>query len=114
MTAVEAPRAALGVLPLARHEPLRLELAQQRVHRVRVDGDQAAADLADALHQPPAVRRLLAQEVQHEQRQQPGAAQLADERVLRARAARAGGGLGRLQRRGLGDGAIRAARGHRP
>ena len=40
--------------------------------------------------------------------------QLADKRVLRARAARAGGGLGRLQRRGLGDGAIRAARGHRP
>ena len=55
--AVEAPRAALGVLPLAGHEPLRLELAQQRVHGVRVDGDEAAADLADALHQPPAVGR---------------------------------------------------------
>src|SRR5689334_10013235 len=30
--AVEAPRAALGMLPLAGHEPLGLELAQQRVH----------------------------------------------------------------------------------
>ena len=38
--------------------------------------------LAHALHQAPAVGRLLAQEVQHEQRQQAGAAQLADERVL--------------------------------
>ena len=56
--AVEAPRAALGVLPLAGHEALRLELAQQRVHRVRVDRDEAAADLADVLHQPPAVGRL--------------------------------------------------------
>src|ERR671935_387548 len=46
---VEAPRAALGVLPLAGHEALGLELAQQRVHGVRVDGDEAAAGVGDAL-----------------------------------------------------------------
>ena len=85
-------------------------------HRGRQPGEEQAAWREHsphlAYHCQPMVG--VAHEVQHEQREQAGAAELADERVLRARSARAGGGLGRLERRGLGDGAIRAARGHRP
>src|SRR3954466_15679759 len=88
--AVEAPRAALGVLPLAADELLLLERPQQRIHRVRVDRDEPAGQLAHALHELVAVRRLAGEEVQDEQREQPGAAQLADERGLRAGPARAG------------------------
>ena len=85
---VEAPRAALGVLPLPRDQPARLEVAQQRVHRVRVDGEQPVADLGDALDQLVAVGAPVAEQVQHEQRQHAGAAQLARDRVGRAGAAR--------------------------
>jgi hypothetical protein len=50
--------------------------------------------------------------VQHEQPEKAGAAQLADERVLRSRAARPGRSLRGFQRRGLGDSAICPTRGH--
>src|SRR3954454_9823250 len=40
--AVEAAGAALGVLPLAADQPLLLERAQQRIHRVGVDRDEPA------------------------------------------------------------------------
>ena len=69
------------MLPLAGHETLGLERAQQRVHRVRVDADEAARQLADALHELVAVGRPLAEQVQDEQPQQPGLAQARDERV---------------------------------
>src|SRR5947208_10088805 len=85
---VEAPRPALGVLPLPGHEALGLQAPQQWVHRVGVDGDQPPGQPRDALHELVAVARAAGAEVQDEQAQQPGAAQLADERVRGARAAR--------------------------
>src|SRR5688500_3090878 len=107
---VEAARAALGVLPLARDEALGLERAQERVHRVRVHGDEAAGDVRHALDELVAVGRAGAQEVQDEQRQQPVAAQLAEQRIGAAGRAlaldRAGGRPRRIQRRGLGDGLL--------
>ena len=69
---VEAPRAALRVLPLARHQAALLERPQQRVHRVRVHGQRASGQRLDALDQLVAVRRPAADVVQDEQRQQPG------------------------------------------
>ena len=84
---VEAPRAALGMLPLARDEALGLQRAQQRIHRVRVDREQPAGQRADALHELVAVRRAGAQQVQDEQPQQPGPAQAGEQRVARPRPA---------------------------
>ena len=88
---VEASRAALGMLPLARDEALGLQRAQQRVHRVGVHADQPARQLADALHQLVAVRRTVAEQVQDEQPQQPGLAQPRDERIRRSRPTRRAG-----------------------
>ena len=120
--AVEAPRAALGVLPLARDEAVGLQRAQQRVHRVRVDGDDPAGQLAHALHELVAVGRRLAEQVQDEQPQQARLAQAGEEWVGRPRPT--GRRSSRRSRRGadiaaggrLGDGRLGrdSARGHRP
>src|SRR5439155_15618631 len=66
---VVAAAAALGVLPLPLDQPAGLELAQQRIHRVRVDRDNAGAHLRDALHELVAVRRASVDVVEHEQRE---------------------------------------------
>ena len=110
--AVEAPRPALGVLPLAADEPLLLERAQERIHRVRVDGDEPAGQLGHTLHELVAVGRLASEEVQDEQRQQAGPAQLGDEGVLRPGPAGAGRTARGLERRGLGDGLLGLPVGH--
>ena len=59
--AVEAPRAPLGVLPLAGDQALRLERAQQRVHRVRVHASAPPVSVGDALDQLVAVGRRSAE-----------------------------------------------------
>ena len=97
--AVEAARAPLRVLPLAGHQPLRLERAQQRVHRVRVDVQRPARQRLDALDQLVAVRRLARGEVEHQQRQQPRPAQVADQRVAGPGPLRGGRLLDRRARR---------------
>ena len=119
--AVEAPRAALGVLPLAGDVAVGLERAQQRVHRVRVDRQRARGQRPDAVHQLVAVGRLLGDEVQHQQRQQPRPPQVADQRIGaagtlrgRARAGRLGGGARRLDRGRLRRRLRRLAGGHGP
>ena len=82
---VVAAGAPLRVLPLALDQPAPLELAQQRVHRVRVHRQHAGRHRPDALHQLVAVARPLVDQVQDEQRQDRAPAQLAGERVLRLR-----------------------------
>jgi hypothetical protein len=56
---------------------------QQRVHRVRVDRDGAAGQRADPLHQLVAVRGILGAVVEHQQRHQTRATQIADQRIDR-------------------------------
>src|SRR3954471_10065505 len=86
---VVAPAAALGVLPAALDQLALLELAQQRVHRVRVHAEDAGRDRADAVHQLVAVTRSVGDEVEDEQRQHLALTQFARERIALA-TARAG------------------------
>jgi hypothetical protein len=69
--------------PLPRGQALRLERAQQRVHRVGVHRQRAAGQLADPLDELVAVARLDRDVVEHQQRQQPRPAQVADQRIAR-------------------------------
>ena len=87
---VEAPRPPVGVLPLPLDHPLRLQLPQQRIHRVRVDRDHPLRDLLDLLDQVVAVGRLGADQVQDEEREDVAAADLAAEDVGWAAATLAG------------------------
>ena len=81
---VVAAGAAVGVLPVALDHLVGLELAQQRVDRVRVDRDHALGDPLDLLDQPVAVLRLALDQVQDEQREEVAAADLAAEDVHRS------------------------------
>src|SRR5919109_23829 len=110
---VVAPRALVGVLPTSVDQLAGLELAQKRIHGVRVDGDDALRDLLDLLDQAVSVRRLARDQVQHEQREDVAAPQLAAEHVRGpALATRLGRRLGRPRRLGdgLADGLGRLAR----
>src|SRR3954464_490034 len=78
---VVAPAAPLGVLPPPLHEAPRLEVAQQRVHRVRVDAQHALGDRGDSLHELVAVGGPVVDEVEDEQRQHLALAELAGEGV---------------------------------
>src|SRR3954447_1310723 len=83
---VVAAAAALGVLPSALDQLALLELAQQRIHRVRVDAEDAGRDRADPVHQLVAVARSVGDEVEDEQRQHLALAQLPRERIALATA----------------------------
>src|SRR5437764_54315 len=85
---VEAPGAALRMLPVPADQAARLELAQERIHRVRIDRENALGDLRDPLHQLVPVRRALGDEVQHQERQHVAPAELAREGIAERRSRR--------------------------
>ena len=75
------------MLPLSLDQAPLLQVAQQRVDRVRVDRDDAVGDRLDLLDQAVAVGGLAGDQVQDEQREDVAAADLAAEHVHRAGAA---------------------------
>src|SRR4051812_4765670 len=96
---VVAAAAPLRVLPAALDQPSRLELPEQRVHRVRVDAQHSLGHGGDALHELVSVRGAVVDEVQDQQRQHLALAELAGERVA-AEPPRAAALLGHADRLG--------------
>src|SRR5215218_7847368 len=81
---VEAAGAPVRMLPLPLDQPPRLEVAQQRIHRVGIRGDHAVGDPLDLLDQAVSVGGLPLDQVKHEEREHIPAANLATEHVHRS------------------------------